>query len=79
MINDTTGEMLVSLVRDWNWFWFFNNKPGQIRAEEIAKQPTIENIKINAPGEQTVLYPAGESVGAPLDVCRFVKVQLTRE
>jgi hypothetical protein len=76
MVNKASGDLLVSLVRDWNWFWFFNKKPGQIRTEEIGKQPAIENVKIHSPGQQTVLYPASESVNDPLNICRFIQINM---
>lgn len=74
MVNEISGELLVSLVRDWHWFWFFGNnrQAGQTRSEEAEKQPKIENVKVNAPGRPFVLFPFGESMDDPVDVCRFI-------
>jgi hypothetical protein len=75
MINETTGNLLVSLVRDWNWFWIHGIKEGQIWSEERLKQPAIENVMIRAPGTQMVIYPAGEETGMPIDICRFIEIR----
>jgi len=76
MINDTTQEVLVNMVRDWKWFWIWDDQPGMIRKEEVHHQPIISDIKIMGPGEKSVLYPQGEAINAPIDICRFVKIKM---
>ena len=76
MIDQATNDIIVSLVRDWNWFWIWGPTAveGQIRSENVAAQPAIENFTINVPGEKTVIYPSSDAVDDPLDICRFIKV-----
>jgi hypothetical protein len=85
MINEVTGNLLVSLVRDWHWFWFFNRKPGNIWKEERPKQADIDGVVITSkrlssarelwPGnrEFSITKTGGVEVGG-VDIARYVEL-----